>query len=348
MVIGASAEEPVIFALAIFDRQVVDAGDPPSHQALFVELPILVAIAAKPVAGIVVPFICKAHGYPVVAKRPDLFDQPILQLANPLAYEECLDGLAATNELGAVAPDAIHRIGKRYFGRIARVPGILGEASLLRGAFGCKGRQRWAGHGRSLLVSDWPLAGRCSWGQRSAPLCRHLENDFQLDRSAERKACDAIHQAARALVFSEDISQQLGSSVSYFRLIADISRSGHRHAEPDNSCYFVERSQMLPRDSEDIERREVSSLAPRFHIELRADPPNYLRRVALRGKHPAQKKQIARLHRFHICPERLRRQWELDAKFFQPLLGAGRAGTFGGYHLPTCAPPSTCSSSPVT
>src|SRR5258707_12172371 len=72
MVIGPSTEEPVIFAFAFFDRQVIDAGDPPSHQALFVELPILVAIATKPVARIVVPFICKAHGYPVVAKRPDL------------------------------------------------------------------------------------------------------------------------------------------------------------------------------------------------------------------------------------------------------------------------------------
>src|SRR6476659_593491 len=99
MVITASTEEPVIFALAIFDRQIVDAGDPPSHQALFVELPILVAIAAKPVASIVVPFICKTHGYPVVAKHPDLLDQPILQLSTPLACEECLDGLAATNEL---------------------------------------------------------------------------------------------------------------------------------------------------------------------------------------------------------------------------------------------------------
>src|SRR5580692_1855932 len=150
MVIGAPTEGPMKFALAIFDPQVVDAGDPPAHQALFVELPILVAIAAKPVAGIVVPFIGKAHGYPVVAKRPDLLDQPILQLANPLAYEECLDGLAATNELGAVAPDAVHRIGKRYFGGIARVPGILGEARLVRGAFGCERRQRRAGHGRSL------------------------------------------------------------------------------------------------------------------------------------------------------------------------------------------------------
>src|SRR3984885_2444318 len=111
MVIGASTEGPVIFALALFDRQVVDAGDPPSHQALFVELPILVAIAAKPIAGIVVPFIGKAHGDPVVAKRPDFLDQPILQLASPLACEECLDRLAATNELGPVAPDAVQRIG---------------------------------------------------------------------------------------------------------------------------------------------------------------------------------------------------------------------------------------------
>src|ERR1700758_1963910 len=32
---------------------------------------------------------------------------------------------------------------------------------------------------------------------------RYLENDFQLDRGAERKACDAIHQAARTPVFSD-------------------------------------------------------------------------------------------------------------------------------------------------
>jgi hypothetical protein len=51
MVIGASTEGPVIFALAIFDRQAADAGDPPSHQALFVELPILVAIATKDRTG---------------------------------------------------------------------------------------------------------------------------------------------------------------------------------------------------------------------------------------------------------------------------------------------------------
>ena len=159
---------------------------------------------------------------------------------------------------------------------------------------------------------------------------------------------DAIHQAARASAFSEDVFEQLRSGVSDFRLIADISRSGHRHAEPDDPRHFVERSQMLPRDSEDVERREVSRLAPRFHIELRADAPNEFRSVAFGGKHPAQKKQIARLHRFHIGAERLGGHRELDAKFFQPLLGAGRPRAFAGYHLPTCAPPSTCSTSPVT
>src|SRR5882757_1653916 len=152
MVIGASTEGPVIFAFAVLDRQVVDAGDPPSHQALFVELPILVAVAAKPVSRIVVPLICKAHGYPVVAKRPDLLDQPIFQLANPLASEECLDGLAPTNELGAIAPNAINQIGKRYFGRIARVPGILGEARLLRGRLCGERRKRRPTHFQFLYV----------------------------------------------------------------------------------------------------------------------------------------------------------------------------------------------------
>src|SRR5262249_44230248 len=168
---------------------------------------------------------------------------------------------------------------------------------------------------------------------RSLSYPRHLENDFQLDRGAKRKACDAIHQAARALVFSEDVLQQLRSGVSDFRLFADISRSGHRHAEPDDPRHFVERSQMLPRDSEGVERREAPRLAPPFHIELCADAPNEFRPGAFRGKHPTQKEEIARLHRFHIGAERLRRRRELDAKFLQPLLSARRPRALPGYHL---------------
>src|SRR6202521_6115701 len=198
------------------------------------------------------------------------------------------------------------------------------ESARLWGRPLCK---RWRAH---LPVSCDKKSG-VPWNVPFLP--RHLENDFQLDRGAERKACDAIHQAARALVFSEDGLQQLRSGVSDFRLIADISRSGHRYAEPDDARHFVERSQMLPHDSEDVERREASRLAPRFYIELRADAPNEFRPVSFRRKHPAQEKQIARLHRFHIGAERLRRRRELDAELFQTLLGAGRPMAFAGYHF---------------
>jgi hypothetical protein len=76
---------------------------------------------------------------------------------------------------------------------------------------------------------------------------------------------------------SEHVLQQLRSGVSDFRLIADISRSGHRHAEPDDPCHFVERSQMLPRDSEDI---GTGSLMPSsINRAARHRPAESLRRL---------------------------------------------------------------------
>src|SRR6267143_2196890 len=152
----------------------------------------------------------------------------------------------------------------------------------------------------------------------------------------------------QGLFFSEDVLQQLGSGVSDLRLIADISRSGHRHAEADDSRHSVERSQVLFRHSEKVERRELSRLATGFQVELRADAPSESRPAAFRGKHSAKKEQIARLHGFYVRAERLRRRGELDAEFVQPLFFAGRPRALTGHHLPTCAPPSTCSTSPVT
>src|SRR5262249_54390779 len=99
-------------------------------------LPVLVAIAAKPVAGIVVPFICKAHSDPVVAECPHLLNQPIVQLAIPFAREKRLNLLATMNEFRTVAPDAVEGIGERDAGGIASVPGVFGEARLLRGGLG--------------------------------------------------------------------------------------------------------------------------------------------------------------------------------------------------------------------
>src|SRR6266480_2658482 len=104
---------------------------------------------------------------------------------------------------------------------------------------------------------------------------------------------------------------------------------------------------MFSCNSENVERGEVSRLASRFHIELRADASNEFRLAAFRGKHAGKKKQIACLHRFYIGSERLRRRRELDAKLLQSLFSADWLRVAALYHLPRCAPLSTCSTSPV-
>ena len=49
------------------DRNVVDAGLAAAHQAFLVEFPVFVAVAAKPVAAIVMPFVGEAHGNAILA-----------------------------------------------------------------------------------------------------------------------------------------------------------------------------------------------------------------------------------------------------------------------------------------
>src|SRR5580704_205829 len=104
---------------------------------------------------------------------------------------------------------------------------------------------------------------------------------------------------------------------------------------------------MLPRDSEGVERCQVSGLASRLHIEFRAHAPDEFRFAAYSGKHSGEKEQVARLYRLRINTERLGRGRKLDAKFLQSLLGAGRPRASPGYHFPACTPPSTCKISPV-
>src|SRR6202040_4387618 len=102
--------------------------------------------------------------------------------------------------------------------------------------------------------------------------------------------------------------------------LADISRSGDRDAKPDNLRHFVERSQMLPRDSEGIERRQPSRLLACFQIEFRTDASNKFRSAGFCGEHSGQEKQVARPYRLRINTERLGRGRKLNAKFLQSLL----------------------------
>src|SRR6267142_351081 len=136
MIGGSAAEVPMILPLALYDGQVVDAGKSQAHQAVRVELPVLVPVAAEPEATVVVPLVREAHGDAVCAERPELLDQAVLQLAAPLAREECCDRLAALQELRAIPPAAVGRVGERDPRGIAGIPGVFREARLLRGGVG--------------------------------------------------------------------------------------------------------------------------------------------------------------------------------------------------------------------
>src|ERR1700731_1362231 len=57
MVVGTAPERPMIFWLTFRDRQIVDAGDAQAHQAVLVEFPVFVAVAAKPMTAVVMPLV---------------------------------------------------------------------------------------------------------------------------------------------------------------------------------------------------------------------------------------------------------------------------------------------------
>ena len=90
MTVGVAADRPVVFALALFDRQIVDAGDAQTHQTMLVEFPVLVAVAAEPVAAVVEPLISKAYGDAVLSIGPDLLDQAVVALTLPFCASERL------------------------------------------------------------------------------------------------------------------------------------------------------------------------------------------------------------------------------------------------------------------
>src|SRR5262249_8375419 len=107
-----------------------------------------------------------AHGDAVLAEGPDLFDQAVVELALPFAGQEGLDLLASAQELRAVAPEAVDRIGLRDAHGIAGGPGVFRHARLLRGSLLGGRRQRRSVHGRLLNVrSLW------SWIPKFACAC---------------------------------------------------------------------------------------------------------------------------------------------------------------------------------
>ena len=66
----------MIFPLALLDREVIYAGNAPAHKALLIEFPVFVAVAAKPAAAIIMPFVGKTHRDAVLAEGPDFLEVP--------------------------------------------------------------------------------------------------------------------------------------------------------------------------------------------------------------------------------------------------------------------------------
>ena len=119
-------------------------------------------------------------------------------------------------------------------------------------------------------------------------------------------------------------------------------------AESDDSVYFIERAQVLLCRSESAQGRNVCRIPSSLDIEFFAKPPEILRLVIDYRQHASQEEQITGRCRLDIVPERRGRGGQLNAKVLQPAFDVARLQILRAHHRPTCAPPSTCSTSPVT
>src|ERR1700722_7194653 len=119
MIVRTTAERPVIKTVLFLDRQIVDAREAHAHQTVLVELPVLIAVAAKPASRIVAPFVGETNRDAVVMKGPKFLDQPIVELAVPFAGQKRFDRRAPLKEFGAVSPPAVfqNRRARRGPGR---------------------------------------------------------------------------------------------------------------------------------------------------------------------------------------------------------------------------------------
>ena len=116
----ARAEDP---PLGLPDRDVVDTRLPAAHQAMLVELPLLVAVAAPPPALRVMGLVLEPDRDPVLAERPQVLAQGIVELAVPLGGEELDDRGPPGEESVAVAPgrfDGVRARGRGYSRRPRR------------------------------------------------------------------------------------------------------------------------------------------------------------------------------------------------------------------------------------
>src|SRR4029077_2042199 len=104
MFVRTAAERPMILAVGLFDGEIVNAGEPQTHQPVFIELPIFVAVRTKPVSRVVVAFVSKPNCDAVCFEGPELLDQAIVQFSYPFAPEKGSNLFSSIHKFRAVSP----------------------------------------------------------------------------------------------------------------------------------------------------------------------------------------------------------------------------------------------------
>src|SRR5262245_54376013 len=129
--------------LSVFltNRQIIYGRMTRRHQAVFIELPILIAVGSKPVSRIVMTFVSEANGDPVVLKGPQLLDQSIVEFLRPFAPKKVDNLIPADDEFRSVAPTALFAIGERHFFGITSIPSVFRQTDFLNGGFISERRQ---------------------------------------------------------------------------------------------------------------------------------------------------------------------------------------------------------------
>src|SRR5580658_4746797 len=131
VIIRTPAQRPVKFSVRGSDWQIVDAGVAPTHVTLRCEFPILVAVAAVPMLGIIMPFIGESHANAIAGKGPQLFDESVVEFLGPFALQKLPHLFATDRKLRAIAPARVFGVDEHDTLRIASIPRVLGHAYLL-------------------------------------------------------------------------------------------------------------------------------------------------------------------------------------------------------------------------
>src|SRR5262249_38616662 len=173
VIVGPSSLRPMKLPLRLFERHVVYRGMPVMHQPVLIELPVLIAVRAVPVARVVVPFVSKPNRDPIPVEGPQLLDEPIVQLSFPFAREEFNDRRTSLDEFGAISPPRVLGVGQSHLLWCAGIPAVFGHPDLLNRRLAREGRERGpfdgsldSGHEHSFRVSGEAATSEATKMQR--------------------------------------------------------------------------------------------------------------------------------------------------------------------------------------